>query len=182
MVHRWQQRARHAVGERRSEKGGPADEPEDHALGRSRGGLTTKFHLVSDGLGLPLAVAVSAGQRHDSTCFEETMHAARLTSDTWPEAVAGDKAYSNHRIRGWLSDAEITAVISRPSNQRVPGDEGDFDAETYRRRNVVERCIGWLKECRRIATRFEKLAVNFIAMLQLAMMQRYLRMLEAGAA
>ena len=107
------------------------------------------------------------------------MRAARLTADGWAQSVAADKAYSNHQIRGWLRDAEITAVISRPSNQRVPGDEGDFDAKTYRRRNVVERCIGWLKECRRIATRFEKLAVNFVAMLKVAMMQRYLRMLES---
>ena len=154
------------------------NEPDDHALGRSRGGLTTKFHVVSDGGGLPLAVAVSAGQRHDSTCFEETMQAARLSADAWPDAVAGDKAYSNHRIRGWLSGAQIRAVISRPSNQRKPDDEGDFDVETYRRRNVVERCIGWLKECRRIGTRFEKLAVNFVAMLKVAMIERYLRLLE----
>jgi len=108
------------------------------------------------------------------------MSVARIMTDTWPDAVAADKAYSNHRIRGWLSDANIKPVISRPSNQRVSGDEADFDAETYRRRNVVERCIGWLKECRRIATRFEKLAVNFVAMLTVAMIERYLRLLEAS--
>jgi len=53
-----------------------------------------------------------------------------------------------------------------------------FNAEKYRRRNTVERCIGWLKECRRIATRFEKLAVNFAAMLELAMIQRLLRVVS----
>ena len=50
-----------------------------------------------------------------------------------------------------------------------------FDSELYRKRNVIERCIGWLKQARRIATRFEKLALNFLAMLKLAMIQRYLR-------
>ena len=71
-------------------------------------------------------------------------------------------------------------MISRPSNQRKPGDEAEFDMDTYKRRNVVERCIGWLKECRRIGTRFEKLAVNFVAMLKVSMMQRYLRLLQAS--
>jgi len=50
-----------------------------------------------------------------------------------------------------------------------------FDREAYRRRNVVERCVGWLKEWRRIATRFEKLALNFLAMLKLAIIEQYLR-------
>jgi transposase len=50
-----------------------------------------------------------------------------------------------------------------------------FDRDEYRRRSVVECCVGWLKECRRIATRFEKLAVNFLAMLKLAMIEQYLR-------
>ena len=50
-----------------------------------------------------------------------------------------------------------------------------FDKDTYRRRSVVECCIGWLKECRRIGTRFEKLAVNFLAMLKVAIIQRYIR-------
>lgn len=56
-----------------------------------------------------------------------------------------------------------------------------FDQEKYRQRNVVERCIGWLKECRRIFTRFEKLAVNYRAMVHLAMIERYLRLLRVAA-
>jgi transposase len=178
VVHRRKQRAGHACSERRAKKGGPADEPEDHALGRSRGGLTTKFHLITDGGGLPLAVGVSAGQCHDSTRFEDTMRAARLVSTRWPPYVAGDKAYSNNRIRSWVAERSIEPVIARPSNQRVTGAKDEFDRDTYKRRNVIERCIGWLKECRRIATRFEKLAVNFVSMLKVAMLQRYLRLLD----
>jgi transposase len=54
----------------------------------------------------------------------------------------------------------------------------NFDKETYRRRSVIERCIGWLKESRRIGTRFEKLAVNFLAMIKLAIIRRYFRVLD----
>jgi len=94
-----------------------------------------------------------------------------------PRRLAGDKAYSNRRIRRWLGRRKIGAVIARPDDQRARlGEraEASFDREQYRRRNVVERLIGWLKECRRVATRYEKLAVNFLAMLQLALIARYL--------
>lgn len=162
-------------------KGGPEDEPDDHGLGRSRGGFGTKLHFVTDGHGVPLSVDVSAGQRHESTRFEGVMTATYLARGQWPEAVAGDKGYSYPRIRQWLDQHRIRDVVAHRSDQRGAGDESDFDRETYRRRNVVERCIGWLKECRRIATRFEKLAVNFLAMVKVAMIQRYLRLLDKAA-
>jgi transposase len=63
-------------------------------------------------------------------------------------------------------------VIPTKSNEkRRPG----FDREVYRGRNVVERCVSWFKEARRVATRFEKLARNFLAMVKLAMIDRLLR-------
>jgi transposase len=169
---------RAAAGARK--KGGPAEEPADHALGRSRGGFGTKIHLITDGGGIPLVADVSSGERHESTYFERTMSAARMRVGHWPEALAGDKGYSYPRIRRWLAQRKIEDVIARRSDQRTAGDEAAFARDTYRRRNVIERCIGWLKECRRIATRFEKLAVNFLAMLEVAMMQRYLRLLDAS--
>lgn len=91
-----------------------------------------------------------------------------------PKSLAGDKGYSSRRIRGWLRRHRIRAVIPLPSCQRLDTPE-TFDRATYRRRNAVERCVGWLKELRRIATRFEKLAVNYLAMLKLAIVGRYLR-------
>ena len=54
----------------------------------------------------------------------------------------------------------------------------ELDKDAYRRRSVIECCIGWLKECRRIGTRFEKLALNFLAMIKLAIIRRYLRILD----
>lgn len=100
---------------------------------------------------------------------------------TRPGAVAGDKGYSYRRIRHWLWRHKIAAVIPRRSDQ-IQDARGPFNQDAYRRRSVVECCVGWLKECRRIATRFEKLAVNFLAMLKLAVIKRYLRILFSDTA
>jgi transposase len=140
-------------------------------------------HLVTDGAGLPLHVMVTAGQVHESTQFERLMEGAHVPATSAsrrcrPKRVAGDKGYSVHHVRGWLRRRRIKAVIPRPSNQRP----GPFDARTYRRRNVIERCVGWLKESRRIATRFEKLALNYLAMLKLELIRRYLKVAFANSA
>ena len=105
------------------------------------------------------------------------MKAVPIQTHKWPASLAGDKGYSYPRIRQWLADRSIRDVIAHRSDQRVEGDEDHFDRTLYRCRNVVERCVGWLKECRRVSTRFEKLAVNFLAMLKLAVIERDLRML-----
>lgn len=110
------------------------------------------------------------------------MEATRMTLPSWPRWLAGDKGYSYPTIRQWLEQHKIAGVIPRRSDQMVRDGHPPFDRDTYRRRNVVERCIGWLKECRRIATRYEKLAVSFVAMVNLAMIQRYLRILVAKTA
>jgi transposase len=96
-----------------------------------------------------------------------------------PKRVAGDKGYSFDRIRAWLRRRAIGAVIPQRSNQAAAhrGRPREFDREAYRRRSIIECCVGWLKECRRVATRFEKLAVNFLAMAKLAIIQRILRIL-----
>ncbi len=155
-------------------------EPEDHALGRSRGGFGSKLHLVTDGRGLPLAVEVTAGQRHESTQFEALMNAVRIGRRSRPRRVAGDKGYSYSRIRRWLRRHGIQAVIPQRSDQKAQhrGRPLELDKDAYRRRSVIECCIGWLKECRRIGTRFEKLALNFLAMIKLAIIPRYLRVLD----
>jgi len=157
-----------------------AEEPADYVLGRSRGGFGSKFHLVTDGAGLPLAIEVSAGQCHESQYLEPVMEAIRIPQSvgrpcTRPYTLAGDKAYSSQWIRDWLREHKIQAVIPRKSNQDTDGGHR-FDHESYCRRSVIECCVGWLKECRRIATRFEKLAINCLAMLKLAIIQRYLKL------
>jgi transposase len=100
-----------------------------------------------------------------------------------PRSLAGDKAYSVKRIRQWLRAHGIQAVIPPKENESLRHDpRARFDKDAYRRRAVVEQCVGWMKECRRIGTRFDKLAVNFLGMLQLAMIHRYLKLLFSDRA
>src|SRR5213083_144303 len=106
LVRGWFDRPRLTSRCRGREKRG-AEEPRDHALGRSRGGFSSKLHLVADGHGLPLAIHVTAGQVPESTQFEEVMNRVRIRQPigpprTRPDAMAGDKGYSYPRIRSWL--------------------------------------------------------------------------------
>ena len=96
-----------------------------------------------------------------------------------PHAVAGDKGYSYPGVRQWLREHGIRAIIPRRSNEPRRGNER-FDRMTYRRRNVIERCVNWLKEARRLGTRYEKLAVNFLAMIKLAIIRRCFRLLDSS--
>ena len=98
---------------------------------------------------------------------------------TRPRQLAGDRGYDAHWIRQWLRQRGIRPVIPprKRVGQRRPGRPVTYDRVAYRARNVVERCVGWLKECRSVATRFEKLAVNYCGLVQVAIIQRYLRVL-----
>jgi len=122
---------------------------------------------------------VTAGQRHECTQAEVVLDGIAIPQRVGrprkrPRRVAGDKGYSYPRVRDWLRAHGIRPVIPYRSNQQ-PG-RSVFDKDTYRRRSVIEQCVGWLKECRRIGTRFEKLAVNFLAMLKLAIIERSLKL------
>ncbi len=150
----------------------------------SRGGFGTKVHLVCDANQLPLAAVLTPGQRHESTQFETLMDAVRVPGRRGrprrrPRAVAGDKGYSYPHIRTWLRRHGVRAVIPRRSNQRPDDRRHRFDKPLYRKRAAVEQCAGWLKENRAVGTRFDKLAVQFLGMVHLAMIRRYLRALAA---
>lgn len=164
---------------RSQEKGAPdRSEPEDHALGRSRGGLSTKVHLASDSRARPLSIHVTAGQAGDAPAFEAVMAGIRIPRSglgrprTRPAVVLADRAYSSRAIRGHLRRRGIRAVIPQPSDQighrlrrgRPPG----FDSEAYKERNAVERCIARLKQWRGLAMRTDKLALSYQAALHLA--------------
>jgi transposase len=169
---------------RGAEKGGPTNEPSDHALGRSRGGFGTKLHLLVDGNGLPLSALLLPGAAHESTQFEALVDSVQVQRRVGrprrrPRRIGGDKAYHAQRIRHWLRAHGIGAVIPprRSRGKRRRGRPVSYDPVRYRDRNVVERCLGWLKECRALATRFEKLAVHFLGLVHLAIIERYLRIL-----
>ena len=172
--------SRAAAGARRA---GPEGEPSDHALGRSRGGFGTKLHLIVDGHGIPLSVGISAGQAHESKHVEPVLEGIRLVRPgrgrprRRPRRLAGDQGYSYPRVRRYLRRRGIVAVIPTRKDQRP---NPRFDKQAYRRRNVVERCVNWLKESRRLGTRHEKLAIHFVAMAKWAMIGRCLRLFDSS--
>lgn len=124
-------------------------------------------------------MTVTASQRHEATQFEAVMGRVRVPGRrgrprTRPRRVAGDKGSNSRKIRRSNRRRGIASVIPTKANERrIRG----FEKAAYRCRDVVERCIGWLKDRRRLATRFEKLAENFKAMVKLAMIERLLKAL-----
>ncbi|QOV33290.1 IS5 family transposase [Streptomyces ferrugineus] len=158
------------------------DEPDDHALGRSRGGLTTRIHLACDGQGRPLAVLVTPGQRHDSICARPLLERIRVPRHGLgrprcrPDHVIADKAYSSRAFRVYLRKRGIAHTIPEKNDQRGHrhnrghrgGRPPGFDREIYRQRNIIERCFNRLKGFRGIATRYEKTATSYEAAVTLA--------------
>ncbi len=138
---------------------GRGDEPDDHAIGRSRGGLTTKTHALVDGNGLPLVIAVTPGQANDSPALPRLLAELRVPRPgpgrprTRPDSLRGDKAYSARAHRAHLRGRGIKAVIPEPSDQighrLKKGSHGGrpvgFDAHDYKSRNVVERAFNHFK-------------------------------------
>jgi transposase len=167
---------------RRWWKKSDAEEPDDHALGRSRGGFSTKIHILCDGRGLPLGFHLTAGQTHESTVLDELLASVdkNLLDENgervaWPFALGGDKGYRADWIDEYLLNLGIQPVIPSKENEDRNSRPVEFDKEAYRRRNIVERLIGWLKENRRIFSRFEKTAKNFGGMLTLAFIKQFLQ-------
>jgi len=144
--------------------------------------LTCKIHILCDRHGHPLHFHLTAGQRHEASVFDELMVGAdeRLLDEggkpiAWPVALAGDKGYRAEWIDEYLLGLDIKPVIPSKENQDRNARLVEFDKAMYRARNIVERLIGWLKECRRIFSRFEKTAKNYGGMIRMAFIQRYLR-------
>jgi len=163
-------------------------EPADHALGRSRGGFTTKIHLLTDSTALPLNAVLSAGQAHESQYVEPLLDGVVIPRRgpgrrrRRPRRGAGDKGYSYPRVRAAFRRRHIGAVIAERDDQRArrahrPGRKPQFDKAAYRQRHVIENCIGWLKEARGLATRYEKLAAHYLALVKLAIIRRLLKRL-----
>jgi len=154
-------------------------------LGRSRGGFTTKIHLICDSEGRPLSFKLTPGQAHDNTALEDLL--TRVDDEVrdsdgnkvpWPDALAGDKGYRANWIDRLIVALGIKPVIPSKVNEDRTKRPVEFDRDAYRDRNIIERLIGWLKESRRILTRFEKTAINYAGMIKLAFIHRYFRILE----
>jgi transposase len=123
---------------------------------------------------------VTAGQAHEITAFTEVLDQARVTDyegqlDIYPAHLGGDRAFDAQWIRQWLDNRDITPVIPH-RGENPEAQHPDFDRELYRRRNVIERLVGWLKECRRLFARYEKTAINFIGFIKMGFIHYYLRL------
>ncbi|NEA40868.1 IS5 family transposase [Streptomyces sp. SID11385] len=159
------------------------------ALGRSRGGLTTKVHLASDGRCRPLALLVTPGQRADCTQFIPVMDKIRVPRvgsgrpRRLPDSLSADRAYSNSKIRTYLRRRGISHAIpekrdtiaARERRGSRGGRPPGFDTERCAARNTVERAVNTLKQFRAVATRYDKRAYVFLGTVTAAAILIWLR-------
>ncbi len=141
------------ISRRPAAKGGLSE-----ALGRSRGGLSTKIHLVADARGRPVRFTLSGGQRAD------VFQALPLLTGIETGAVIADKGYESNRVLAFIRNQGAEAVILPKANRREPW---EYDRELYRQRNLIERAFNKLKHWRRIATRYDRRSLYFLSALHL---------------
>ena len=141
------------------------------SMRRSRGGLTSKIHAVVDTNGLPVRLALTAGEAHDNRLAGKLL--SRLTSETM---LLADRGYDADWIRVLAAKKGAWANIPPRCNRKEPI---CFSPYLYRARNLVERFFNKIKHCRRVATRYDKLAANYLAFVQLASIRLWLRVNES---
>jgi transposase len=151
--------------------GGCAGGGEARLMGRSRGGLTTKIHACVDTNGLPVRLELTTGEAHDNRLVTE------LLSDLKSGAMLlADRGYDADWIREFAGERGAWANIPPKRNRKGPI---CFSPYLYRARNLVERFFNRIKQCRRVATRYDKLAANYLAFIKLAAIRVWLRAYES---
>jgi len=136
-------------------------------MGRSRGGLTTKIHALVDAHGLPIALKLTEGQAHDGRSAADML--GGLSSG---QILLADRAYDSNALRDAMTAQGAWANI-KPTSRRI--DPPAFSPFLYRYRNLVERFFSKLKHYRAVATRYEKHAANYLAVVKLAAIRIWLR-------
>jgi transposase len=147
---------------------GEKTEAQNQALGRSRGGFSTKIHVRCNAAGLPIGVVLTEGEAHDVTAYDGLMQ----QRDSDPGAMLADKGYDSDAIRHDLRDSGATPEIPSRSNRKV---QYSVSKPLYALRSRIECFIGHLKEPRCIATRYDKLATSFVAFVLLGCIRIWAR-------
>lgn len=138
---------------------------------RSRGGLTTKIHAVTDARGLPITLKLTAGQAHDGRLADD------MLGTIGPgQTLLADAVYDSNRLRERLAEIGAKAAIRPIPRRTLPP---SFDRDAYRRRNQTERFFSKLKHYRAISTRDEKHDANLLALIKLAATRIWLRVCES---
>lgn len=142
-------------------------------MGRSRGGLTTKIHAVTDKNGLPIRLAVSEGQAHDILAAKDL-----LSGLNRGQLILADKAYDASWLRHHIEQQGAVPNIPNRAGKKW---NCCFSKTLYKDRNLVERFFNKIKFFRRIATRYDKLGSTYLAMVKLAAIRIWLRFNESTA-
>jgi transposase len=148
------------VRRRRTKKHG------EQSLGRSRGGFSTKIHLATDALGNAVRFLLTGGERNDIT------QAQALVKDFVAEYVIADKGYDSEAFVSRLKEQDSEAVIPSRATNKV---QREIDTHLYKERHLVEHQIGKLKHFRRVFSRFDKLAKNYLSFIYFASTLIWLR-------
>jgi transposase len=129
------------------------------SLGRSRGGYSTKIHLATDALGNAIRFILTGGERNDIT------QAEALIENLFSDYVIADKGYDADKFVLLLRKKDVKVVIPSKINRRI---QREIDLDLYKERHLIECCIGKLKHFRRVFSRFDKLAKNYLSFVQFA--------------
>jgi transposase len=140
-------------------------------MGRSRGGLTSKVHAVVDANDLPVRIGLTPGEADDNRLCLALLAGLRPRT-----MLLADRGYDADWIRGFVIQQGAWANIPPKANRKDPI---CFSPHLYRARNLVEWFFNKIKQCRRIATRYDKLAANYLAFIKLASIRLWLRNYES---
>ena len=135
--------------------------------------MTTKVHALTDARGLPIKIILTPGQTHDLRGAE-----ALLGALSEGDVLLGDKAYDADWLRQQIEAKGAAPNIPDKSNRK---EKHCFSKTLYKERNLVERFFNRIKHFRRVATRFEKYAENYLAMIKLASIRIWMRHNESMA-
>ena len=149
-------------------RGGWKRGAERNALGRSRGGFSTKINARTNADGLPIGIVITPGQAHDVTAFSALMQEI----DCDPEQMLGDKGYDSEAVRNDIEQRGGEAAIPSTATRKI---QHAVDKALYALRNRIERFFNRAKNSRRVATRYDKLIESFAAFVLLACIRLWIR-------